>query len=178
MAIEIAENLVDQGYRARREHRLAEAKDRFAEAADLCAGSQDRALLARALTGLGQIERDLEDLPGALKHYEDAVQIYRTLGNPLVLAHAIRHMGDILRNARLLDRAAACYGEAIATYRANSSASPLDVANAIRGFALVRGETGETQEAKLLWQEAGSLYAAVGVQAGVDESETQIARLA
>ena len=171
------ESLLEQGYRARSEHRAAEAKDCFLKAIDLCTGTEERALLARALTGLGQIERDLEDLPGALKHYQDAVQIYRTLDNPLALAHTIRHAGDILRNARQLDLAAACYVDALSIYRENSATLALDLANAIRGFALVKGEAGDGQEAKLLWKEAARLYAEVGVQPGVDESEAQLARL-
>ena len=172
------ETLLKLGYQARREHRLAEAKDLFAEAAGQCRKAGKQALLAQSLTGLGQVERDLQELDAALRHYEDAVQIYRALDEPLALAHTIRHVADIQRNRRQLDLAARCYIEALGIYRENKATPPLDLANALRGYALLNGETGNSEEALLLWREAGHLYAAVGVQAGVDESERQIARLA
>jgi hypothetical protein len=48
---------VKQGYQARREDRLVEAKTHFAEAVDLCRKADTQAMLARSLTGLGQIGR-------------------------------------------------------------------------------------------------------------------------
>ena len=171
MTSDAAEKLVEQGYQARREDKPAEAKARFGAAVALCRNSGAQALLAQALTGLGQIERDLGNLDAALKHYEEAVLIYRTQGDPLRLAHTIRHAGDILRNQRQLDLAAPCYIEALALYRGNSATPPLELANAIRGYALLKGDTGDTEEAGRLWREAGSLYEAVGVEAGVDEAK-------
>lgn len=170
--------LMEMGYQARREHRLPEAMCHFADAVELCRNGSEPASLAQALTGLGQIERDLHDLDASLKHYSEAVAIYRTVDDPLVLAHTVRHVADILRNQAKLDLAAPLYDEALVVYRAHAQTSPLDLANAIRGYALLKGDLGETQAAKQLWQEAGQLYAAVGVQAGVDESERQVARLA
>jgi tetratricopeptide (TPR) repeat protein len=168
------ETLLKQGYQARRENRLAEAKALFAEAVNLCREAGDRAMLARAFTGLGQIESDLHESSAALGHYEDAVAIYRTLGDPLILAHTVRHIGDILRRQGKLELAAPCYCEALEIYRAKEQTPPLDLANAIRGYALLKGEAGESEEAKRLWQEAGSLYAAVGVEAGVAEAQRRM----
>jgi tetratricopeptide (TPR) repeat protein len=169
--------LLELGYQARREDRLAEAKACFAEAADLCRAAGDGAMLARALTGLGQIERDLHETAAALGHYEDAVVIYRTLDDPLVLAHTVRHVGDILRNQGKLELAAPCYDEALEIYRRHEETPPLDLANAIRGYALLKASIGDKEEAAKLWQEAGVLYAAVGVEVGVAESERQVAQL-
>jgi tetratricopeptide (TPR) repeat protein len=171
------ETLLKQGYQARSDNRPAQAKDRFAEAIDLCKRTGDQAMLARALTGLGQIERDLHETTAALGHYEDAVAICRTLDDPLILAHTVRHVGDILRNQKKLELAAICYSEALAIYRRHAETPPLDLANAIRGFALLKASTGAKEEAAKFWQEAGVLYAAVGVEAGVAESERQVAQL-
>jgi tetratricopeptide (TPR) repeat protein len=171
------ETLLHEGYRARREDRLAEAKDCFAEAVDLSRTVGDEAALAKALTGLGQIDRDLGETDAALSHYEDAVVICRTLNDPLRLAHTVRHVGDILRNRGKLGLAAPCYEEALGIYRRHEETPPLDLANAIRGYALVKAGTGDKEEAVELWLEAGGLYAAVGVQAGVAESEAQVACL-
>jgi tetratricopeptide (TPR) repeat protein len=171
------ETLLRQGYQARRNDRPADAKACCTEAVGLSGAADDRALLAQALTGLGQIERDLHETRSALRHYEDAVAIYRTLDDPLVLAHTVRHVGDILRNQGSLEQAAPHYKEALEIYRSHEETPPLDLANAIRGYALLKTGTGDKEEAAKLWQESGGLYAAVGVQAGVAESEAQVARL-
>ena len=171
------EKLLKQGYQARREDRLTAAKAHFAEAIDLCRQADDRAMLARALTGRVQIESDLHETSAALSDYEDAVAIYRTLDDPLVLAHTVRHLGDILREQGKVELADPCFVEALEIYRGRDDFAPLDLANAIRGYALLKASVGEKAEATKLWKEAGALYAAVGVQAGVTESEAQVARL-
>jgi hypothetical protein len=53
----------------------------------------------------------------------------------------------------------------------------LDLANAIRGFAILCGDAGRTEEARQLWMEARDLYAAVGVKEGVRESSRWLAHL-
>ena len=171
------DKLINQGYQARREHRPDDAMLLFAEAVDLCRKSDDHALLAQALTGLGQIARDLHQDNVALKHYEEVVALYRTLDRPLALAHAVRHVADILRNQEQYHLAAHRYEESLQIYRAHRQTYPLDLANAIRGYALLKGDTRHTQEAKQLWLEAKSLYAQVNVQAGAAEADLQIARL-
>jgi len=133
--------------------------------------------LAGSLVGLGQIERDLNNTKAAIQHYGEAVVIYRGGANPLRLAHTIRHLADILREDGALESARPLYEESLRLYRAHAETAPLDLANAIRGFALLRGAAGEPKEAKILWQEARALYASVSVQAGVEESEIQISQL-
>jgi tetratricopeptide (TPR) repeat protein len=171
------ETLLAEGYQARREHRLADAEAHFAKAVDLCRKAGDRALLAQALTDSGRIERDLHRADAALKHYGDAADLYRSLDAPLLLAHTIRHLADILQDQRKLDLAARHYKEALEIYRSHDETPPLDLANALRGLALLKGETGDMEGAKNLWQEARGLYAAGDVQAGVAESDARIARL-
>jgi tetratricopeptide (TPR) repeat protein len=169
--------LIAAAYGARREGRLKDAKHLFSEAVTWCRAPVEQAMLAKALTGLGQIERDLKNTPESLRHYREAEAIYRGLADPLRLAHTVRHVGDILRADGSLDQARPCYEEALRIYREQDQTAPLDLANAIRGFALLRAETGEREQAKSLWQEARSLYRGEGVQAGVRESDAQIERL-
>ena len=92
-------------------------------------------------------------------------------------AHAIRHLADILRHVGSAAEAAHYYEEALKVYRQHSESRPLDLANTLRGFALLKGGIGESEGANSLWQEARSLYESVHVQAGVEESEREIARL-
>jgi tetratricopeptide (TPR) repeat protein len=166
--------LITAAYDARREGRPKEAKQLFSDAVTLCQPTGEQTLLAKALTGLGQIERDLRNIPDSLRYYRAAEAIYRGLANPLRLAHTVRHVGDILRQDGLLDQARPCYEEALRIYREQDQTPPLDLANAIRGFALLRAETGEREQARSLWQEARSLYQSEDVQAGVRESDAQI----
>ena len=111
--------------------------------------------------------------------YGDAVEIYRQNNDePLRLAHTGRHLADILRGEGAFELARPLYEEALKIYRGHKEASSLDVANAIRGFALLESAIGSKKEATALWQEARKLYESVDVQAGVQESDVQLERLA
>ncbi len=172
-----AETLLMQGHQARRERRMDDAKRIFAEAVEAVHLSKDRPWLAQAYTELGRVERDLREIDAAKRHYEDAAAVYRRLDEPLRLAHTIRHVGDILREDGKLEPAGPCYREVLEIYRSHPETPPLDLANAIRGYALLQGAVGANEKALALWREARELYAAVNVQAGVDEGDRQIARL-
>lgn len=74
--------------------------------------------------------------------------------------------------------AEANYREALAVYRGHPDTSPLDLANAIRGLAILASDTGKNEESRALWQEAHDLYAAVNVEPGVKESSRRLAMLA
>ena len=134
-------------------------------------------MLAEALAGQGQVERDEGKTQAALKHYSEAVELLRKEGDGRRLAHAIRHVADIERGHKNWAKAAADYEEALALYRADEETPALELANALRGCALLKGETGEDEEAKYLWYEAKALYEQAGVEAGVAESQSHIAFL-
>ncbi|MGA3045904.1 MAG: tetratricopeptide repeat protein [Terracidiphilus sp.] len=144
------ETLIEKGYAARRESRLDEAKGRFAEAVELCRMSDDPVLLARALAGLGQIESDLNRPDAALKCYGESVEPYRVAGRPLALAHTVCHDADLFRKQAKLDLAAERYREALSIYRSHEETPPLDLANALRGFMLLKSSEGDAEEATRL----------------------------
>ena len=144
------------------------------DAVALARKAQDPMQLAKTLTALGQIERDLHHSDEAVRHYEEAVAIYRASDAPLALAHTIRHVGDIHRQEEHPKLAQPCYVEALAIYRAHAETSPLDLANTIRGFALLKEALGEMQEAKTVWEEARNLYASENVEEGVKESSRRL----
>ena len=172
------DELIAMGYKARRESRLSEARQIFSDAVALCRKAADQPLLAASLAGLGQIERDSKNNAKALQHYEEAVAICRRGADSLWNVHTIRHLADILREEGDIQKARPLYEEVLETYRRHHQTPALDLANAIRGFALLRGVAGENEEAKRLWQEARTLYESLNVQAGVQESDSEIARLA
>lgn len=173
-----ADELLALALQARRENRLADARRYLVEAVNRCREAGATADLPKALTRLGQIERDMGHNEAALPQYEEAAAIYRSEGDALRLAHTVRHVGDIHRNGGHLELAEPCYQEALRIYRSNEKTPPLDLANAIRGFALLEGEAGNAEEARQLWEEARNLYTSVDVKAGVDESIRQLALLA
>jgi tetratricopeptide (TPR) repeat protein len=174
---EVVDNLLTQAAQARRDHRLTDAKRDLLEAVDLCRKAGTRMKLASALTGLGQIERDLQEKDSPRQHYEEAVAIYRAEGDALKLAHTIRHLGDIHRHEGHRELAESCYREALNLYRNHPQMPPLDLANALRGFAILQDDAGEVNEAKVLWEEARGLYSAANVEAGVTESSRRLALL-
>jgi tetratricopeptide (TPR) repeat protein len=168
------EKLLSDGYSARREKRLGDARDLFAEAVSLCRSANDQGRLAKSLTGLGQIERDLGDHAAALRNYQDALLVYRALGDADRVAHTVRHLADILRHEGRVDEARLCYQEALEIYRARGETSALDLANAFRGYALLCETAGETQTAKELWGQAKRLYASLSLEVGVNESDRHL----
>ncbi|SRR5579871_678215 len=171
------DTLLHKGYGARREGKRLEAKRLFTEALELSRKAEDQDATAQALTGLGGIERDLGNSHIALKCYEEAAEIYRFRQNVLQLAHTIRHLGDIHYDAHHFDLAEPQFRKALAIYRAHPETPPLDLANAIRGYALLKGDTGDIQQARTLWKEAGDLYKQVNVLAGVEESQRRLSAL-
>jgi tetratricopeptide (TPR) repeat protein len=110
----------------------------------------------------------------ALDLYRSGADALRPLNQPLRLAHTVRHVADIQRQMNLLDEARANYAEALAIYRTSPETAKLDLANTLRGFALLSQSRDDIPSARAMWCEAGELYAAVGVQAGVDEAERRL----
>ena len=171
-------DLIARATEAQQERRLNDAKHAWAAAIDSLRQSGNEASLAHALRSLGEVDRKLHDDSTARVHYEEAVALYRRLGDPLTLAHAVRHLGDVYRHLHEPALAEPCYREALGLYRAHPEVTPLELANAIRSLAVLKSETGETQQARELWEEARCLYTASGVEAGVAESSQRLAQLA
>src|ERR1700734_1249575 len=126
-----------RGYQARREGRLAGSRAIFLKAVRSAAEEGDRPALAEALCGLGQAERDIGNLEAARHHYAGAATLYREIGPPERLAYAIRHEADLLREESLFAEAEPLYREAASIYRKQGDEAALDLANTLRGLALL-----------------------------------------
>jgi tetratricopeptide (TPR) repeat protein len=166
--------LLAQAAQARRENHPEDANRLLTEAVALCRMDGAPGELAAALCALGQIERDLRSRDAALEHYEEAAAIYRAERDTPRLAHTVRHLGDIHRHDGRAELAGRCYREALTLYRADPQAPQLDLANCLRGYAILQEQRGDGAQARLFWREAGELYAAVNVEAGVAESRRRI----
>lgn len=177
MTADAVNELLKLGYLARRGNRPNDARVAFGRAVEAARSSGERRLLALALAGLGQIERDLGDTAAAVGHYVESTAILRDAGEPQRFAHTIRHLGDILRERGELAKSASSYEEALAIYRQDPGTPPLDLANALRGYALLKAKLGDAHASIQLWREAGAIYESLGLDAGVTESRKQIAEL-
>ena len=107
-----------------------------------------------------------------------AVASARQGDDPLKLAHRIRHLGDAYYYAGRWALADGCYVEALSIYRHHERTPLLDLANAIRSFAVLKDELGATEQSQGLWQEAHDLYVTLKISAGVAESAARLALLA
>lgn len=171
------DQLVRQATEAQQQRRFHDAKSCWSNAVELMRGEADELALARALRALGETERKLRD-PAARQHYEEAVARYRLTPDSLGFAHTLRHLGDLYHESGEPALAEPCYREALAVYEKHPTAAPLDMANALRSTAVLQTGLGNCDRARQLWEDARQLYASSGVQAGVAESSTQLARLA
>jgi tetratricopeptide (TPR) repeat protein len=175
---EVIDKLLTQAAQARREKRPADARQDLLTAVALAREGNDPVELARAVTELGRIERDLGHADAAVTMYLEAAEIYRAEGNALKLAHSVRHIGDIHQDAGRPAQAEPFFHEALAIYRANPETLTLDMANAVRPLALLKDDAGEFDEAHRLWEEAKTLYASVNVLPGVAQCAGRMALLA
>jgi tetratricopeptide (TPR) repeat protein len=114
----------------------------------------------------------------ALQLYQEAAGLYRAEGDALRLAHTVRHVGDIRQETARPDLAEPCYHEALSLYLNHAETPPLDLANAIRGLAILKSDAGDAAAARALWEEARDLYATLNVDAGVSESVRRLGLLA
>jgi tetratricopeptide (TPR) repeat protein len=168
---------IENATQARKDNRLQDAKSNWLQALVLCRCSTNRLALIQSLKGLAQIERDLGHDADSLPLYEEAVALARAEGDPLLLAHTVRHLGDIHRQAAQFPQAQNCYEEALTLYRSNATTAPLDLANALRPYALLKEQIGEREHAKPLWEEARKLYASANAPDGVSESAKHLSDL-
>jgi len=168
------EEFAQRAVAARRDGRLSDARRDAEAAVALCRQVGPPGKLVRALMLLGQIERDDKQRGKALQHYEEAAIISRKEEEPLRCAHTVRHLADLYCDMGKLDLAENCYQESLALYRDNKGASAGDLANAIRGFAVMKDAAGSSGEARPLWEEARDLYASLGVDEGVEECNARL----
>jgi tetratricopeptide (TPR) repeat protein len=171
---ETFKELFARGYQARRENRIADSRAVFIQGVRSAAEQGDRPSLAEALSGLAQAERDIGNLEAARHHYAGAATLYREIGPPERLAYAIRHEADLLRKEDRFAEAEPLYLEAASIYREQGDEAVLDLANTLRGRALLAESSGKPDAAKSLWQEARQLYGQCNVQAGVAECDEKL----
>jgi tetratricopeptide (TPR) repeat protein len=171
----MAENFKEQfaqGYKARRDGHPAEARAIFFKAVRSTSEEGDRPSLAEALCGLGQSERDIGNLEASSHHYANAVILYRQIGPPERLAYALRNEADVRREECQTAAAEPLFLEAETIYRQLGDDAKLDLANTLRGLALLKPEISKPR-----WLEARALYAEQNIAAAVAECDKRLSAL-
>ena len=167
-------DLAQQVQRARGDGRLADGRRLARKMVAQCRVEGNSKLLVRALMFSGQLERDDQRLDDALEPYMEAVALSRENDESLRFAHVLRHLADLYGDLGRWEESGQVYEEALAIYRGRRDASPGDLANALRGFALYEEACGAIKEARSVWEEARKLYASLGVDEGVAECDIHL----
>jgi tetratricopeptide (TPR) repeat protein len=170
-------DLFAEGYRARRENRLAASRAIFIDGVRKASEAGDRPALAEALSGLATAEDGIGNCAAARHHYENAAVLFREIGPPERLAFTVAHEADLLVQMNQPLEAEPLYREAEKFYRQNGDESALDLANTLRGLAQVKEATGESRAATALWREACEIYARRGVAEAVAECGKKLSQL-
>jgi tetratricopeptide (TPR) repeat protein len=132
---------------------------------------------AAELIAEGRKARTRGDLAAARGCYAAAAEIYREQNELLAYAHTIRHVADIYQDESNLDDAKPLYEESIELYRSSLSTKILDLANALRPYALLNEAQGNLECASKFWDEARQLYSALRVESGVSECGEHLRKL-
>jgi len=170
-------SLIERSSAARRSGDHAAAMGLAEEAKDAAQTSGDPRQLGAALSALGRLRRDEHKLEAAAQLYEQAVALAREAGDTMALAQRLRHVGDIAIEQDDLARAEQCFDEASQIFDALES-DPLGQANFLRSMALLREKQRANDVAAGLWSDARALYVEAGIDAGVEESDRRLRRLA
>jgi len=168
--------LLETGRKARLDRRLEDARSAFLEALKQCGCDDDPRLVAELHSELAYVERALHDERSAEADYRRAAEMFQSLHDLFRTAHNMRHLADILRETGRPMEAAPFYSEAIEYFR-KSGEYPLQLANALRGMALMQGELRDFAGSLQSWAEAKALYQMASVDAGVAESRKRIDEL-
>lgn len=111
-----------------------------------------------------------------IQRYRDRADACARSGDVQGQAHALRHWADILRREGQVDASLTLYREVLDLYRTAPDTAPMNLANALRGFALLQSHPVPGDSALAAWREARDIYAANGVDAGVEECEHWLSR--
>ena len=125
----------------------------------------------------GRQARAQGNLREAREFYTEAARLYREQNDSLAYAHTIRHIADIHRKESSFSEARPLYEEALELYRNNHGTKLLDLANAIRPYAMLLEVQGDQEAATKFWKEARGLYGALKLDEGVSECDAHLSKL-
>jgi len=168
--------LLNEAWDKRRSKKYDEALGIVRRAQDL-SKEDDYDSLGRVFHVYMQLEHDQGNFSIALDLCQKSLEYYRKTNDPANIAHSLRHVADLQREMGQDVDSESNYREVINIYRTNPKLNVGNLANALRGFALVLEQRDKITEAISTWEETKDLYQKCGIQAGVDEAEGKLESL-
>ncbi len=174
--IDEIQSLLAQAWKARGLGDYERAKKKVDAAHSQCKVS-DHDLLGRVFHIYMQFEYDQNEFEAALGLARQSLDHYEKGGNPHQLAHSRRHIADLMLHLDRLESAEKEYQQVIQIYRSLANFHEMDLANALRGYALLLEKKNKSIEAVIVWKEARGLYDKYKIAEGVQEADQHLAKL-
>ena len=168
--------LLEQAWSKRREELYADAEALLIKARDLCE-EDDYDALGRIYHIYMQLDYDQGNLSKALELCQESLSYYKKTNLPDRIAHSTRHLADLQCHLGQNAESESNYQVAIGMYRDSPVHQAGNLANALRGFAIVLENRKKIDEAITAWRETKTLYQSLGLEAGVDEATQKLAAL-
>lgn len=168
--------LLNEAWDKRRSKKYDEALGLVKKAQDL-SKEDDYDSLGRIFHVYMQLEYDQDNFSTALKYCQKSLEYYRKTDDSSKIAHSLRHVADLQREMGQDASSESNYREVIDIYRTISKMNAGNLANALRGFALVLEQRDKITEAISVWEETRELYKKCGIQAGVSEAGDKLESL-
>ena len=151
----------------------AVARRGYEAAAAVAAMRQDTAGEAKAVRGLGLIERQEGRLDTALEHLQRSLDVARGAGLSVEVAEALRHMGGVYRLKQDYTRAAESLLESVRVAEASSDKTVLSYA--LNSLALLHSTQGDYALALPVYERSLALKQAQGDRVGAANTLGNIA---
>ena len=162
--------LLEEAWNQRRVGNYEKARE-LVERAKERTKDDDYNSLGRIFHVYAQFHSDKNDLPKALEMYEQSLEFYRKADNRDKIAHSTRHIADNQRELGQDENSERNYRLAVGIYKSNTRTFAGDLANALRGFAIVLESRNKIPEAIAAWEETKDLYRECDLQMGQDEAQ-------
>lgn len=167
--------LLAEAWSKRNREHYGIAKSIVDEAFKICK-KDDHDSLGKIFHIYRQISFDQQSFDKALGYNISSVGHYKKTKNQSKIAHSIRHLADVQFQLGQLNKAEKNYQLSINLYRTIGS-SHLDLANALRGFAILLEKKDKLREAKKVWEETKELYQKCDIVAGIQEADDKLENL-
>ena len=124
-----------------------------------------------------QHEYDHDNLLKALEYNNKSISYYTKDKNLDKIAHSIRHRADLQKALGQFENAESNYLKAIRIYKEQLQAFNGNLANALRGYALVLEKRKRFKKAIMVWEEIKAIYAKHQFSEGTIEANHKISQL-
>lgn len=168
--------LLREAWVKRGEKRYDDAQALVKEAQGLCK-KDDYNSLGSIFHVYRQLESDQGNYLKAVELNQESLNYFKKGNNMQGITHAMRHLADLQCQIGKLADAEGNYREVIDIYRDNPSTHAGNLANGLRGFAVLLEKRGKIKESITVWKETKELYSSIHLQEGVDEAKNKIASL-